>query len=218
MYRPIAILVISFLLFGYEVEASSEANIPDDIEYNIIEDVKKLDIKRSVVVSLNRKVSRDVLKKIALTLKQSDTRFYQRTFIGYFLMGEDKNNGYWARTDFIPNLEVRIIGLSIEDERALAKKPKPMSGRKIIGSWLDDRPGVGAKLTLFYTNEKLFLESTYSDGSSGVKEKAERSDNRGLRIDDKEGNDFGDYFLINPNNELEFWDAGGYFYTAKSLP
>ena len=218
MRRPIVIFVISFLLFGCEGEASSETNIPDDIEYNIIEDEKKLDIKRSVVVSLNRKVTRDVLKEIALTLKQNDTMSYQRTFIGYFLVGEDKNNGYWARTDFKPNLEVRIIGLSIEEERALAKKPEPVPGRKIIGSWLDDRPGVGAKLTLFYTNEKLFLESTYSDGSSGVKEKTERSDNRGRRIDDKGGNDFGDYLLINPNNELEFWDERGYFYTAKSLP
>jgi hypothetical protein len=72
------------LLFGCEGEAFSETNIPDDIEYNIIEDEKKLDIKRSVVVSLNRKVSRDVLKEIALTLKLNDTRSYQRTFIGYF--------------------------------------------------------------------------------------------------------------------------------------
>ncbi len=198
--------------------STRKSKIPDGVEYNIIKDEKRLDIKRSIEVSLNRKVSRDELKRIALTLKQSNTKSYQRTFIGYFIVGEDKNNGYWARTDFKPNLEVRIIGLSIEDEKALTKKAEQIPGRKTIGSWLDDRPNIGAKMTLFYTNKKLFLESTYSDGSSRIEEKIERSDNRGRRIDDKGGNDFGDYLLINSSNELEFWDEEGYFYTAKSLP
>ena len=218
MYRSVFIFVLFSLLFGCSGESPSEKTIPDDIGYNIIKDEKKRDIKRSIEVSLNKKVSREILKEIALNLKQGDSRSYKRTFIGYFLAGKEKNNGYWATTHFNPDLEVRIIGLSIEDERTLTKKAEPKPERKIIGSWLDDRPGVGAKMTLFYTNEKLFLESTYSDGSSGAKEMTESSENRGRRIDDKDGNDFGEYFLINPNNELEFWAKDDKYYTAARLP
>ncbi len=218
MYRFIVLFAISFLLFGCGEEPSSGVKIPDDISYNVIKDVKKRDIKRSIEVILNKKVSSTVLKEIALDLKQRDTKSYQRTFIGYFLAGKDKNQGYWATTNFNPNLEVRIIGLSIEDERALTKKAATNSKRNIIGSWLDDRPGVGAKMTLFYKNKKLFLESAYSDGSSGIQEMVERSHRGGKRIDDKNGNGFGEYFIINERNELEFWSKNGNYYTAKRLP
>lgn len=218
MYRSVFIFLLFSLLFGCSRESSTEKTIPDDLGYKIIKDEKKRDIKRSIEVSLDKKVSEEILKEIALKLKQGDSRSYQRTFIGYFLAGQEKNNGYWATTHFNPDLEVRIIGLSIEDEKTLTKKAEPKSERKIIGSWLDDRPGAGAKMTLFYTNEKLFLENTYSDGSSGAKEMTERNENGGRRIDDKGGNDFGEYFLINTSNELEFWDKDGKYYTASRLP
>jgi hypothetical protein len=216
MFRFVALFAILFLLFGCGEESSSSSKIPDDIEYSVIKDEKKRDIKRSIDVSLNKKVTSTVLKEIALVLKHSDTKSYQRTFIGYFLAGEGKNQGYWATTHFNPELEVRIIGLSIEDERVLTKKATPKPERNIIGSWLDD--GVGRKMTLYYSNDNLFLESTYSDGSSGVKEMSEHSYIGGKKIEDKDGNDFGEYFVINESGRLEFWGKSGNYYTAKKLP
>lgn len=189
-----------------------------DVKYNIIEDKKKRDIKRSVVVLLKKKVRKKVLETIAQNIKQGDSRLYQRTFISYIVEGQSKKDGYWATTYFNPNIEVKIFRLSLEEEVALTKKPKQTPGRKIIGSWLDDRANVGARMTLFYENRTLFLELSYPGGSSRVEEKVEYSENGGRRIDDKDGNDFGEYFFINQNNDLEFWDKNGNYYTARKLP
>ena len=218
MYKFIILFSISFILFGCGDESSSGVKIPDDINYSILEDEKLYGIKRSVEVSLNKKVSREVLKEFALSIKESDSRSYQRTFIGYFIAGNDRNQGYWASSHFNPNLEVEIIGLSIEDEKALIKKAAPAPEANIIGSWLADRPYIGGKMTLFYTNGKLFLESAYSDGSLEVKEMAESRDNGGKRIYDKGDNIFGEYFIINESNELEFWSKNDHYFTAKKLP
>ena len=185
-------------------------------EYNIIKDESKHNIKRTIVVVLNRKVSRSVLKEIGLILKNSETRSYQRTFISYLIAGTDvHNDGYWATTHFNPNLEVKFYSLSVEEEKLLTKKTEPRLNRKIIGSWLDD--WIGSKKTIFLKDGKLFLESIYPDGSAGVCEMTERKVNGRRIIEDKGGNSFGEFFLINSNNELEFWGPKGNYYTAKSI-
>jgi len=211
-------VLVSLFLFGNAEESYSETRILSDAKYDIIKDEKKRNIKRTVEVVLATKVSKETLKELAYAIKHSDRKAYKRVFIGYFLAGKDKKNGFWARTDFRPDLEVRIIGLSIEDELALVKKAPPDPEKEVIGSWLDDRPGIGARMILFYKDKALYLENTYSDGSSRAKEMVEHSDPRGRRLDAKGGNAFGEYFLLNAINELEFWDRTGNYYTAKRLP
>ena len=71
--------------------------------------IKKNNIKKTIEVLLNKRVNKDVLKKIALTLKDNDSKSYVRTFIGYYLKGQTQI-GYWAGTDFNPDLKIRIYG------------------------------------------------------------------------------------------------------------
>lgn len=213
----ILIAFLAFQLAGCGND-SSEPALSKDIKYTISEDTHKRDIKRSVVVILESKVSKEDLRQLANKIKNNDPSNYQRTFIGYYLKGNDRNNGYWATTHFNPALEVRVLGLSKEEEASLAKPVASNPDRTVLGVWLDDRPGVGAKMTIYYSKEgNLYLESSYSDGSSGTKEMVDSTIDNGKRIEDKEGNDFGEYFVLNKANQLEYWSKNGNYFTAKSI-
>ncbi len=214
MYRLVVLLVMLGFLFGCGSESSPEVEIPDDITFTVIKDKKKDNIKRSVEVVLNKKVDMYVLEILGEKLKKSVPEIYQRTFIGYFIENNDKKSGYWATTHFNPDLEVKILGLTIEDEEKLTIDTES-SNRDVIGSWLSTRPGMGAKITLYYEGEKLLLESAYSDGSTDINEMMKKNTSGGLRIEGAGGNNYGEYFIVNSSNDLEFWVENDNYYTAK---
>ncbi len=210
-------LVIFIVLLLAACGNEEQVKLPNDVKYSILEDTHKGNIKRSVEIILESKISKENLRLLAQKIKNSDSTEYQRTFIGYYL-NEKEKNGYWATTHYNPNLEVRILGLSKEDEASLTKPVVSTADRKVVGVWIDDRPGIGAKMTIYYSKKgKLFLESTYSDGSSGKKEMKEMPVKNGKRIEDIDGNDFGEYFIINNASQLEFWSENGNYYTAKKV-
>ena len=94
-----------------------EPTIPDDMSYSIIDSTAIAGIKRSLDVRLNKRVTEDTLRAIALKLKSQDSRDYDRTFITYYLPGMTVGAGAWATTHFTPDLEVKILGLSTEEEK-----------------------------------------------------------------------------------------------------
>ena len=60
-------------------------------------------------IRLNREVQEDVLRSIAMELKSSDRKKYERTFMLYYLPGMEVDAGGWASTHFNPDLEVIIL-------------------------------------------------------------------------------------------------------------
>ena len=62
----------------------TQPQIPVDVSYEIIK-IDTADITRSLDVQLNKRVSEDVLRIIALELKAQEPRSYERTFILYYL-------------------------------------------------------------------------------------------------------------------------------------
>jgi len=197
-------------------DPSGAEAIPDDVTYTIIDENIVTGIKRSLDIRLNRKVSEDVLKSIAMKLKNSDPRTYDRSFIGYYLPDMKVNAGYWATTHFNPNLEVRILGLTAAQEETLKQRPADPS-REIIGGWLDERPFAGSRITIFRQDGKLFMENTYKDGSAGTAELVETRSSNGRRFDYKPDRGNGEYYLINSKGELQQWDQDGPFMTAKKV-
>jgi len=195
---------------------SAAKAIPDDVTYTIIDKNIVPGIKRSLDIRLNRKVSEDVLKAIGMKLKNSDPKTYDRTLIGYYLPDMKINAGYWATTHFNPNLEVRILGLTAEQEKALKQQPADPS-RQIIGSWLDQRPFGGSRITIFRKDDKLFMENKYKDGSAGTAKLVETRSQNGRRFDYKPDRGNGEYYLINSKGELQQLDQDGPFMTAKKV-
>ena len=173
-------------------------------------------IKRSLDVRLSKKVSEAKLGSIALKLKKQDSRSYKRIFICYYLPDMEVGAGAWATTHFNPNLKVQILGLTSEQEKTL-KQVTDDPSRKIIGNWLDETPYAGSRIAIFRQNGKLFLENMFKDGSSGKKEVIEKSSGRKRTFRAKEKNNFGEFYLIDKQGNLQLWDNEGYISTAKKF-
>ena len=107
----LAVIVGVLVIMACQPQAA-ESIIPTDVSYSVIATDNVPGIKRSLDVRLNKEVSEETLRAIALKLKSNESQEYERTFIGYYLPGMTIDAGYWATTHFNPTLDVRILGLS----------------------------------------------------------------------------------------------------------
>lgn len=192
--------------------------VPDDVVYTVIDEEVVPEEKRSLDIRLNRKVSEDVLRAIALELKNSESEPYNRTFMGYYLPDSMVDAGYWATTHFNPDLEVRILGMTAESEAVLRSEPEPAEdGRAEIGRWMDNSPFVEKRLVIFRQNGKFFMETTYKDGSSKIDELVEQDSKRGRRFAEARGSQFDEHWVINSAGNLALRDEEGTYATAKKI-
>jgi hypothetical protein len=217
MKKILTTIVVLVLLVGCSNNTSKNSNESKSLEYSIIKDDSKRDIKRVVQIMLKDYINETTLKKIALEVKSNCPKSYQRTFIGYFVENENKDLGYWATTNFNPTLKINIIGLTVEEKAILMNKPKSTLDKKVLGSWIDNQSSMLInRVTLFTLDKKLYLEKIYADGSGEKKLVMKEKDKKGLLkiiFKDKKKQ----YYLINKKNELEFWNDKGHYYTAKSI-
>ena len=144
-------------------EQPAVSPIPKDVTYTIIDQNVLPGIKRSLDIRLNKKVSEGALRSIATQLRDSDSNSYQRTFIGYYLPDMEVNAGYWATSHFNPDLEVKILGLTIEEEKKVIAESQPVG--EVVGRWFDQF--IGCAVTIREDNGVLVLERKFKDGSVG---------------------------------------------------
>jgi len=195
-------------------------SMPNDpaekVTYSIIKSSVLPGIKRSLDVRLSRKVPKADLHDIALELRAQDSRHYERTFICYYLPGMVVGSGAWATTHFNPNLDVRILGMTVEQESMLKEKADD-SSRQVIGRWLDE--GIlNRRITFFKQDGRLIMERLWSDGSRGTDDIIETSSNRGRMFQStKGGGDAGEYYLIDNQGNLQLWDRDGLVFTARRI-
>ncbi|MDD5215665.1 MAG: hypothetical protein PHQ03_09040 [Methylococcales bacterium] len=215
-----SIIFAMLLSFGCVKESFSEIKTDKGIEYKVVKDEKLGNIKRMVDVVLSEKISEEELKKIAMEIKHSDSKNYDKTFITYSLSADkkftkDRNRDGWATTHFNPNLEVKIQGLNLKDEQTLLAKANTATdaNRKVIGSWIDDR--IGYTAVLFKADKKLFMEKLFYDGSGSVDE---MMIDKNKKITSKVDYGHGEYYVINAKKELESWGRNGLIYTSRELP
>lgn len=193
-----------------------QAETIEGATYSIISDRDFRDIRRNIDVRLDKKVSSEALRKIAQRLKKMERKKYERTFIAYYLPNMKVNAGAWATTHFDPRLEVKILGLTAEEEENMARAAKSTS-RVVVGIWLDDRPYAGATVTIYRENKKLYLESKYKDGSSSIDEMTESQSSTGTKLVEKGGNKHGEYFVLDKKGNLQAGGNNGIFLKYKKL-
>ena len=199
------LLIISLSLFA-SIPVLAETF--QGVKYTIIEKSNLGSIKGSIDIRLEKKVTKDFLHNLALNLREAEPKKYNRMFITYYLPGMSPGAGVWATSHFNPNLEVKILGTTIEEEKALMGEPKNSSS-EIIGEWLDESPYVGAKYTFLRKNGKIIMIRKFKDGSGSKKEMIQKNQSGRLRFEEKEGNDFGEYYLIERNGNLGAYDNAG---------
>jgi hypothetical protein len=121
------------------VPTTSNAKIPVEAPYTITSDRDEGPMRRVVEVRLNLKVTPEALREIALEVKSREERPHERTAIYYYLpvVFPELAGQPWATTHFKPALDVRILGLSKQEEAEMQKIPLDHKGQR-IGAWLPD--------------------------------------------------------------------------------
>ena len=207
------LLIISLSLFA---ASPVLADTFQEVNYTVIEKSNFGSVKGSIDIRLEKKVTKNFLQELAVKLRESAPRKYDRLFITYYLPGMTPGSGAWATSHFNPDLEVKILGTTIEEEKALTGESKKNSG-EIIGQWHDESPYVGAKYTLIKKNGKIIMKRKFKDGSSSKKEMIQKKQSGRLRFEEKGGNDFGEYYLIERNGTLGAYDRTGLINTMRAI-
>jgi len=187
---------------------TSNFKIPSDVQFSIINIDKFQNIKRVVDIRINKRISKDVLKTIALKIKQEDPNNYDSTYIGFYLPKMKVNSGYWATAFFRPNLEIKFWGTTKEAfERSLSQQKKEQPGETVIGVWTDELfPGSHCLITIYKKDNKLFMRKVYSDQSQGDYECVTYKLGNQTRIKQKKDK-VGDYYVIDSTGNLWYGDA-----------
>ena len=179
-----------------------------ETRFSILSDTSMGNTKRSVDVRLKSKVSEDELEKYAQTIKDNGKASYTRTFISYYLPDMNVGSGAWATTHFNPDLDVKVLGLSLKGEQKFDETPKDNS-REVVGIWFDERPYVGAKITIYKKESKLFIDTVYKDGSGSTEQLKESNVGQSRRLEKLEKSSFGEYWMLTNGGELEIYDNDG---------
>lgn len=201
-----------------------------EFSFEILTDNKTHNLKRSVEIRLDRRITSERLENLAHKIKALDGNHYDRTFILYYLPYQKVGAGAWATTHFTPNLKVEILGATVDDVKKFRaysvksgwqapdapKKSPQMWGAKqqvnlqyggeIIGEWIWDLPDLSHKITVLKKDGNFFMNKYHRDGSQGTVPLKVSKVARGLRLEEAQANAFGEHFIINKRGNLEFYD------------
>ena len=213
MIKSVSLLfIITILIFSSSVMAKTF----DGVDYTIIDATRMRNIKCSLDIRLDKKVSKDVLRKLALKLRDDESKSYDRMFITYYLPDMTPGTGAWATSHFNPNLEVKILGLTTEEEKKLKNNTTSSTG-SVIGKWLDDSPYLGGTTIIMRENGKINLTQTFKDGSVLKKEMTEKRQGSRTRYNEKGGSSHGEYYLIESGGTLGLYDGMGLIKTLRPI-
>ncbi len=87
--------------------------------------------------------------------------------------------------------------------------------RKASGMWIDESPFVCSSLTLLVERGEATLETKYFDGSKSSERLKSTQLDMGIRYDNIEGNDHGEYFIVEGNGTLKYYSEDGVFKELK---
>lgn len=201
-------LASAFLITFNAAQAESKGNAG----YSVIHEETMQNVKRSIDVRLEQRVSEAELKDIAQALKNKEKKRYKRTFISYYLTGMEVGAGAWATTHYNPGLEVKILGVTAEAAKKASNASLAQNtSRDTIGVWLDDRPYIGATVTIYRESSKLYVESKFKDGSTLTEEVNEIQTPSGTKLVKKGGNPHGEYRILDKEGNLQAGGDNGIF-------
>lgn len=187
-----------------------------EVNYKIIEkDFYKFNGKATITIMLDSKVEEKELTSIANLIKSDIFQKADRIFISFIINGIANGNGYWATAHFEgKNLIVSINGLNLKQEKLLVDSLKK-EVRNTIGMWIDETPFVSSSMTLLNENGKIILETKYFNGNKSTEKFESTQLKIGTRYDQSEGNDHGEYFIIDKKDVLKYFSEDGLFKELK---
>lgn len=208
--------LIALLLIGTLFGSCGNSNETEK-SYTIIKEDQNEKIKKTNIdIRLKREVSEAELKEIALNIKEERTGF-KMLWIFYYLPGHKVGSGAWATTHFSPDLEVKILGATIESSEEIEKVK--VTG-EIISTWFDNDAMMPNKVYLVKENNKLYMKTLYpknslTDASEIINEVVEKKKDGVTRYD--YDNAHGEYYIVEKNGNLGMYDTDGKFKEAEQV-
>lgn len=212
------IMLLLFFAFVWFFVPSDDAPLDYgvSVDYTILSDESRRQIRRSVEVLLPQRISEEQLEAIAREIYAMKSPSPERTFIGHRIFGGDPESLYWATTHFDPELQVRVQGMSIEEYEYLTSIDVSEQFPGAIGSWLVDR-GFSYLVIIHGPDDDLVVTEIHSDGSTADRKYQFSTDQQGGIRFETEDNDFGEYFTIDADQNLRFWGESGNYYSTPAL-
>jgi len=176
----------------------------ENFSYRIIKAEKFQTIKCVLYIGLSKKISKEELRQLATKLREEEPNKYDRMFIMHYLPGMDVNSTAWATTHFNPELDVKILGTTVDEEKNLLDQSGETLGG-IIGIWFSELYG---KYTIIKNDSAYILETKYKDGSGGSYDLIKFNFQGNMAFKNKD-EDRGEYFVVQSTGELGIYDSAG---------
>jgi len=201
---------MAFASFALLISCDS---IPADVKYTVISEVKNDSLKKvNVDIQLNKKVNEEILVTIAKKLKSElKLENYPKIWMFYYLPDMKVGSGAWATTHFTPDIEVKILGASQSQMDNSVKKADEING-KIIGKWKEDQY-TSSVYVIYEKDNQTIIRIIFPNGQKSDDELKSTKENSSIRYDYKAGSYNGEYFKVNSNNELEFYNKENKIFT-----
>ena len=189
--------------------------LPDNFSYKIVEDESDETIeKNQLTIELNQKLTEGQIATLAEELFDSKPK--QRRFYISYVLKDVHAVASWATSHFDPELQIDILG-STSQEDSNSKKIADTVDGEIVGKW-DEDEYTFSKYIIYKKDEKTFVKMIFKDGQQSDNELTEKTVDNGIRYDYKNGGYNDEYFILNSDNELEFYNKENKnFTTAKKL-
>jgi len=187
--------------------------VPDNL-YKIISEKENVNPKFgfnkcNIEVELKEKITKEQLTIIANKIRET-RKSYDNLWIFYNLPGKQAGSVAWATTHFTPNLKVEILGSTDAEDK---KMDNVSVDGNIIGKWTDKQSYSEHTAIIYEKNNKIYMKSIYSDGSSGEVEYVRKKINGKVRYEPKQ-NKHNEYYIIEANGNLGMYDPEGKFAEA----
>lgn len=126
-----------------DTESQSEQSADVSELYTVESDDYLGDVKRTVEVTLDHRITESELTQIAKIIRADQRRDTSRTFISYLLAEQHGGGIYWATTHYNPDLDVQILGTTIEQQGEIEANdtgPEQFSSVKAMFEAFQDYP------------------------------------------------------------------------------
>ena len=183
------------------------------MKYTVISEVKNDSINKvNVDIQLNKKVTEEVLGLIGEKLKaELKLENYSKIWMFYYLPDMKVGAGAWATTHFTPGIEIKILGATQTQMDNSVQKADEVEGN-VIGKWKEDQY-TSAVYVIYEKDKQTIIRTIYPNGQKSDEQLKSSKENSSTRYDYKAEGYNGEYFKVNTNNELEFYNKENKLFT-----
>ena len=205
--------LLACICLGFLMIFSSCSSIPSDVKYSVIKEVKNDSLSKvNLDIQLNKKIDEKVLGAIGEKLK-ADLKLENcsKIWMFYYLPNMTVGSGAWATTHFTPELEVKILGATEKQTETAVKKADEVDG-KVLGKWKEDQ-STNSIYVLYEKDNQIIIRTIFSNGQVSDDKLKSTKENSSTRYDYLADGYNGEYYKVNSNNELEFYNKENKLFT-----